>query len=146
LEIPPTEVIRFITTEKKSMRTDPQKYSSLIYYNRSLSAGNIDQPYTGYYYYYTHGQKQPYPSYDYFFEEYNSTLLEEAEKLYNKSVREWTEQIITEYSTKNSSSQLSVCDNKEQLQPKLIRNIPFSKNNQGSKYRIEKHIFVKTEF
>jgi hypothetical protein len=56
----------------------------LIYYNGSSSARNIDKHYTGYYY--IHGQ-QPYPSYDCFFEEYNSTLLEEAEKLYNKSVK-----------------------------------------------------------
>jgi hypothetical protein len=39
--------------------------------------------------YYIHGQ-HPYPSYDYFFEEYKSTLLEDAEKLYNKSAKEWT--------------------------------------------------------
>src|SRR5918995_1590856 len=66
----------------KSMRIDPQRYSKLIYYNRSLSARNIDQYSTGYYCG-IHGQ-QLYSSFDNFFEEYNSTLLEEAEKLYNK--------------------------------------------------------------
>ncbi|HKG89143.1 MAG TPA: hypothetical protein VKA95_12525 [Nitrososphaeraceae archaeon] len=69
----------------ESMRTDPQRYSNLIYYNGSSSARNIDQHYTGYYYY-IHGQ-QPYPSYDYFFEEYKSTQLEDTEKLYTKSVK-----------------------------------------------------------
>jgi DNA-binding CsgD family transcriptional regulator len=82
-----------------SMRTNPQKYSNLIYYGGG-------QHYTGYYYH-THGQ-QPYPSYGCFFEEYKSTLLEDAEKLYNKLTEDWTEQIITEYSMKNSSSQLFI--------------------------------------
>src|SRR5215207_1910314 len=95
----------------ESMRTDPQRYSNLIYYNRSSSARNIDQPYTGYYY--IHGQ-QLYPSFDYFFEEYKSTLLEDAEKLYNKSAKEWTEQILTEYSIKNGSSQLFKPDKERQ--------------------------------
>ena len=79
--------ILFNGISKESMRTDPQRYSNLIYYNGSSSARNIDQHYTGYYYY-IHGQ-QTYPSYDYFFEEYKSTLLEDAEKLYNKSAKEW---------------------------------------------------------
>ena len=88
----------------ESMRKDPQKYSKLIYYNRSLSAGNIDQYSTGYYC--GIPRQQLYPSFHDFYEEYESTLLEEAEKLYNKSVKEWTEQIITKYSIKNSSSQV----------------------------------------
>jgi hypothetical protein len=37
---------------------------------------------------------------DYFFEKYKATLLEDAEKLFNKSAKEWTEQIMTEYSIK----------------------------------------------
>ena len=130
----------------ESMRTDPQKYSKLIYYNGSPSAQNIDWQYTGYY---VDGQ-QPYPSYDYFFEEYKSTLLEDAEKLYNKSVRELTEQIITEYSTKNSSSQL-FRPNREGQQfhykpfNKLLLPIAIS-NNQLYPFKRVKHIFVKTEF
>jgi len=50
----------------ESMRTDPQKYSKLIYYNRSSSPRNIDQYSTRYYY--IHGQQLPF---DNFFEEYN---------------------------------------------------------------------------
>jgi hypothetical protein len=131
----------------ESMRTDPQRYDKLIYYNRSSSAQNIDQRYTGYYY--VHGQ-QPYPSFYNFFEEYNSILLEDAEKLYNKSVKEWTEQIITEYSIKNSSSQLFRPD-KEQQQ---FHHKPFNRlflpiaipNNQAYSCKKVKRIFVKTEF
>jgi hypothetical protein len=109
----------------------------LIYYNGSSSARNIDKHYTGYYY--IHGQ-QPYPSYDCFFEEYNSTLLEEAEKLYTKSVKELTEQIITEYSIKNSSSQLFKPDREQQQ----FHHNPF--NNQAYPFKRVKRIFVKTEF
>src|SRR5215207_5877895 len=72
---------RSLVSLMESMRTDPQRYSKLIYYNRSSSARNIDRNYTGYY---VDGQQQPYPSFDYFFEEYKSTLLADAEKLYNK--------------------------------------------------------------
>src|SRR5215207_6070431 len=133
----------------ESMRADPQRYSKLIYYNRSSSAQNIDWQYTGYYYY-IHGQKQTYPSYDHFLEEYNSTLLEDAEKLYNKSAKEWTKQIITEYSIKNSSSQL-FRPNREGQQfhykpfNKLLLPIAIS-NNQLYPFKRVKHIFVKTEF
>jgi hypothetical protein len=46
----------------ESMRKDPQKYTKLIYYNGSSSAGNIRQHSTGYHYY-IHGQ-HPYSSFD----------------------------------------------------------------------------------
>jgi len=137
---------RSLASLMESMRTDPQKYSNLIYYNGSASARSTDQHYTGYY---VHGQ-HPYPSYDYFFEEYKSTLLDEAEKLYNKLVKERTEQIITEYSIKNSSSQLFRPD-KEQQQ---FHHKPFNKlslpiaisNNQAYQCKRVERIFVKTEF
>ena len=123
----------------------------MIYYNGSSSARNIDKHYTGYYYY-IHRQ-QPYPSYDYFFEEYKSTLLEDAEKLYNKSAKEWTEwteHIITEYLIKNSSSQLFKPDREQQQ----FHHNPFNKlslpiaisNNQAYPFKRVKRIFVKTEF
>ena len=89
----------------KSMRTDPQKYSKLIYYNRSSSARNIDWQYTGYNY--IHGQ-QPYASFDNFYEEYKSTFLEDAEKLYNKSVKEWTEQQQFHYKPSNKPPLLTL--------------------------------------
>jgi hypothetical protein len=130
----------------ESMRTDPQKYSHLICYNRSSSAGNIDQHYTEYY---IHGQ-QPYPSYDYFFEEYSSTLLEDAEKLYNKSVKEWTEQIMTEYSSKYGSSQLFKPDREQQqfhYKPSNGLLLPTAiSNNQAYPCKRVERIFVKTEF
>ena len=129
------------------MRKDPQKYSKLIYYNRSSSAGNIDWQYTGYNY--IHGQ-QPYPSFDNFYEEYKSTLLEDAEKVYNKSVKELTEQIITEYSIKNSSSQLFKPDKERQqfhYKPFNKLSLPIAiSNNQTYSFKRVKHIFVKTEF
>jgi hypothetical protein len=133
----------------ESMRTDPQKYSKLIYYNGSSSAKNIDWQYTGYYHY-VHGQHQSYPSYDYFLEEYKSTLLEEAEKLYNKSVKKLTEQIIIEYSIKNSSLQLFKPDRKQQqfyYKPSNKLSFPIAiSNNQAYPYKRVERIFVKTEF
>jgi transposase len=131
----------------ESMRTDPQKYSTLIYYNRSSAARDIDQRNTGYYY--VHGQKQPYPSYDYFLEVYKSTLLDDTEKLYTKSVEELTEQIITEFSIKNSSSQLFKPDREQQQfyhkpsnRPSLLTAL---RNNQAYPFKRVEHIFVKTE-
>lgn len=83
-------------------------------------------------------------------EEYNSTLLEDAEKLYNKSVKEWTEQIITRYSIGNISSQLSKPNRKrQQLHYKpfngLLLPVAIS-NNQSYPFKRVKRIFVKTEF
>jgi hypothetical protein len=132
----------------ESMRRDPQKYSNLIYYTGSSSVRNIDQ-YSTRYYYHIHGQ-QPYSSFDNFFEEYNSTLLEDAEKLYNKSVKEWSEQIITRYSIGNISSQLSKPNRKrQQLHHKpfngLLLPVAIS-NNQSYPFKRVKRIFVKTEF
>ena len=131
----------------ESMRIDPQRYSNLIYYNGSSSARNIDQHYTGYYYIH---RQQPYPSFDYFLEEYNSTLLEEAEKLYNKLAKERTEQIITEYSIKNSSSQLFKPNSRGQQFHHKSSNRPFLpiaiSNNQAYLRKRVEHIFVKTEF
>ncbi|HKG89260.1 MAG TPA: hypothetical protein VKA95_13115, partial [Nitrososphaeraceae archaeon] len=130
----------------ESMRRDPQKYSNLIYYNRSSSVSNIDQHYNEYYIH----RQQPYPSYDYFFEEYKSTLLEDTEKLYTKSVKEWTEQIITEYSIKNSSSQLFKPDKgPQQFHHKPSNGPPLLtalRNNQAYPFKRVKRIFVKTEF
>lgn len=130
----------------ESMRTDPQRYSNLIHYNRSSSAGNIDQHNAGHY---IHGQ-QPYLSYDYFFEQYKATLLEDAEKLYNKSAKEWTERIMTEYSIKNSSSQFFRPDmERQQLhhKPSNRLSLPTAiSNNQTYSCKREERIFVKTEF
>ena len=96
----------------QTMRANPQKHTNLIYYNRNSLARNIDWQYPRYNY--VHGQ-QPYASFDNFYEEYESTLLKDAEKLYNKLVKEWTAQIITEYSMKNGSSQLFMPEKGRQL-------------------------------
>jgi chromosome segregation ATPase len=74
----------------KSMRKDPQKYINLIYYNQNSSASRYTD------YIYVNGQ-QPYTSSDYLREVYKSILLEDAEKLFNKLVKELTEQMINEY-------------------------------------------------
>jgi len=79
----------------KSMRKDPQKYINLIYYNQNSSASRYTE------HKYINGQ--PYTSFDYFREVYKSILLEEAEKLFNKLVKELTEQMINEYSAKYGS-------------------------------------------
>jgi hypothetical protein len=83
----------------QSMRIDPQKYINLINYNQNSSA----RQYTGYNN--INGQ-QPYASFDHFDEE--STLLDDAGKLFNKLVKELTEQMIKEYLAKNSSIKLQV--------------------------------------
>lgn len=95
----------------ESMRADPQKYRDLINYNRNSSAGNIAWQYTRY-----NHRQEPFASCDNFYEEYESTLLKDAEKLYSKLVKEWTEQIITEYSMKNSSSQQFMPEKGQQQQ------------------------------
>jgi DNA repair exonuclease SbcCD ATPase subunit len=81
----------------KSMRNDPQKYINLIYYNQNSSASRYTE------YIYVNGQ-QPYSSFDYFREVYKSILLEDAEKLFNKLIRELTGQMINEYSAKYGST------------------------------------------
>jgi hypothetical protein len=75
----------------QSMRKDPQKYINLINYIQNSSA----RQYKGYNtdYKYIQGQ-QPYASFDYFYEEYKSTLLQDAEKLYDKLIKDWTEQMV----------------------------------------------------
>lgn len=65
---------------------------------------------------YIRGQQQIYPSFDYFFEEYKSALLENSEKLYNKLIKEMTKQIINEYSIRNSSLHLFKSDKGGQQQ------------------------------
>ena len=87
----------------KSMRKDPQKYINLIYYNQNSSASRYTE------YIYVNGQ-QPYASSDYFREVYKSILLEDAEKLFNKLVKELTEQMIKEYSAKYGSIKLPKFD------------------------------------
>ena len=87
----------------QSMSKDPQKYINLIYYIQNSST----RQYTGYNtdYKYINGQ-QSYPSSDYLCEVYKATLLNDAEKLFNKLIKKLTKQLIKEYSAKYSSIKL----------------------------------------
>jgi hypothetical protein len=85
---------------------------------------------------------------------YNSTLLEDAEKLYNKSVKECTEQVITEYSINSSFShdKLFRPENEQHRQqfyykPSNKLSLPIAiSDNQAIHVRGVERIFVKTEF
>ena len=132
----------------ESMRTDPQKYTDLINYNRNSSAGNVAWQSTRYNH--IRGQ-QSFACFDNFLEVYKTTLLKDAEKLYNKLIKEWTEQIITEYSMKNGSSQLFMPEKGRQQQlfqkPSNNLSLPLARsNNQNYPMKIMKRIFVRTEF
>jgi hypothetical protein len=82
----------------ESMRTDPQGYCNLIHYNRSSSAGNIDQHNAGQY---IHGQ-QPYLSYD----DSHLVLFEVANTLIFSNSRAYVTSIfqivVGVYSTSNN--------------------------------------------
>ena len=70
---------------------------------------------------------------------------------YNKLVKEWTEQIITEYSMKNGSSRLFMPEKgrQQQLFQKASNNLslPLARsNNKNNPMKIMKRIFVRTEF
>lgn len=106
----------------QSMRSDPDKYASLIYYddNKSLSSSttnNNDQ----YHHYPLYMQKQqPYPSpyYDYDIEDCKAILLDEAEKLYvsmaKKMICELINEIVSKTSETASLPMLSLEDKQEQ--------------------------------
>ncbi|HET7147987.1 MAG TPA: hypothetical protein VFI73_05750 [Candidatus Nitrosopolaris sp.] len=84
----------------KSMRNNPEKYNSLIYYGGSSTRG-YSRPYSGASHLY--GQQQ-YQSKNYGSEDYMTMLVEEADKLWNILPKELVDQIITEYCTANGSS------------------------------------------
>jgi hypothetical protein len=131
---------------KESMKKDPQKYINLIYYDRSFSAGNNAWQYTGYNY----RLRQSYASFNNFDEEY-STLLEDAEKLYNKLVKEWTEQVLKEYSIKNGSTHnklLSADEERQQhYEPSIGLSLPLAISDNQAVHAIGvNRVFVGTEF
>ena len=77
----------------ESIRNEPVKYSSLICYHNN---NNISLPGTTHYpasYMYEGQQQQYISSQDYFTEHYTAMLVQEAEKLYNKLVKEITKGI-----------------------------------------------------
>jgi hypothetical protein len=98
----------------ESIRKDPDKYSSLIYYNSASSiTGYGIVPCGGAYAY---GYQQQYPSYDSFFKAYKTMLLDDAEKLYKTLVTEWVNRIITGYVSPNISSTSSLLPSGRQEQ------------------------------
>jgi hypothetical protein len=104
----------------ESMKKDPDRYSSLIYHNSTSS--NTD--YNSQYYdtaSYTYGQQPQNRSQD-----YTDMLKEEAEKLYNKLVKELVDQSISDFAFSTSSSLpvLSPSDKKEQQPRPLLHRIP----------------------
>jgi hypothetical protein len=86
-----------------SIRNDPAKYSPLIYYYNNVSPTTRTNSFCMY----GGQQQQQYiPSQDYFIEHYTAMLLNEAEKLYNKLVKDLTNRIIdnTAFNNNNSST------------------------------------------
>jgi hypothetical protein len=90
----------------ESVRNDPVKYSPLIYYcNNNMSMSTTSTTNSSYMY---GGQQQHYiPSQDYFIEHYTAMLVEEAEKLYTKLVKDLTNRIICDMAFSNNNSQSS---------------------------------------
>ena len=97
------------------MREDPDKFNAFIFIdNKSSSSTTQTRGYSQYYDTVPYGQQlqQQYPSQDYI-----SVLLEEAEKLYNKLVKELVDETITDYASSISSLSLPLLqatDEKEQ--------------------------------
>jgi hypothetical protein len=91
----------------ESIRNEPVKYSPLIYYHNN----NISLPGTTHYLasYMYGGQKQQQHilSQDYFTEHYAAMLVQEAEKLYNKPVKEITNGITYDPAFNNNSTSSS---------------------------------------
>jgi hypothetical protein len=101
----------------ESIRKDPDKYSSIIYYNNasSITGYSIEPTYDSAYAY---GYQLQYPSYDSFFEAYKTMLLDDAEKVYKTLVTEWVNRIIAGYISPNSSSTSSLLPSGKQEQSK----------------------------
>ena len=81
----------------ESMRTSPEKYSSLVYHNNEKSSKDS-----------SHSSSTqillPPPDDSYIIEHYKSTLLEESEKLYNDLVDQLICEVINESVTDQSVS------------------------------------------
>jgi hypothetical protein len=83
----------------ESMRKDPEKYSSLIHYARNNNSSSTGWYNDGQYNRSLGYDKYPYQfnSYDPFFEALKSTLLQDANKLYEQLLKEQTATIISSY-------------------------------------------------
>lgn len=112
------------------IRKEPDKYSSLIYCNSASSITSYGTVLSGGPY--TYGQQLQYPSYDSFFEAYKTTLLNEAEKLYKKLVREMTNGIISNYVSKGDfySSSVIEVNNKHKVSEVSLKNDDKEQLNQ----------------
>jgi len=96
----------------ESMRSDPDKYSPLIYYNNmSSTTDNCNQQYS------LSMHRQPSPPYDYDIEDCKAILLDEAEKLYTGLEKRLVDEVIGEQASKTSaSSPMLTLDDKQQQQ------------------------------
>ena len=122
----------------ESIRSQPDKYSPLIYSNKSstsTSTSTIEYS-SQYCSAASYGQQQQYQPQD-----YRDMLIEEAEKLYNKLAKEWIGEIIIDSSSILSSSLpvLSPSDEKEQSHPSQT-----TAANQ-SHMHVAEHRFVQSE-
>jgi hypothetical protein len=98
----------------ESMKKDPDKYSRLLYHNNTPS--NADYNNQFYAASYTYGRQPQNRSQD-----YTDMLKEEAEKLYNKLVKELVDEIISDYTFSITSSSLPVLsqpDEKNESHPR----------------------------
>jgi hypothetical protein len=85
----------------ESMRKDPEKYRSLIYYANNSNSSSVwynGQYYSGYY------RKAQFNSFDSFFEAFKSAYLEDADKLYEQLLKEQTITIVSNYTSDKSLS------------------------------------------
>jgi hypothetical protein len=86
----------------ESMRRDPDKYSSIIYYNSASSTTSYGDAF--YKRSDAYGQQnQQYLSSDSFFDAYKITLMDDTEKLYKALVRQRINNIIANYTAKSAS-------------------------------------------
>ena len=86
----------------ESMRKNPEKYSSLIYYGNNNSSGWYNSQYCASYYTSKKYQQQL-NSHDSFFEALKTILLEDADKLYEQLLKEQVNSIISGYASNRDS-------------------------------------------
>ena len=93
----------------ESVRNDPVKYSPLIYYcnNKDMSMSTTTSTINSSYMYGGQHQQQYLPSQDYFMEHYTAMLVEEAEKLYTKLVKDLTNRVVSDMAFNNNNSSQS---------------------------------------
>ena len=94
----------------ESMRKNPDKFNAFIFCdNKSSSSTTQTRSYSQYYDIVPYGQQQQYPS-----QAYTDILLDEAEKLYNKLVKELVDESISDYGCSISSPSLPLLSPSEE--------------------------------